>query len=133
MKRVFLTLLGLVVVIGLFSAVGYAGYRLGFAQGFERAADGDMPRLRPFADLGPRAPRLPDFEFRGGFRRGFIDVPVMGFGFFILFRLIAWLAVLALVIGLIGGLFARSGWRLVRETGSPPAQTEPAPPSPENE
>ncbi|HSL30057.1 MAG TPA: hypothetical protein VK900_12720 [Anaerolineales bacterium] len=126
MKRVLLTLLGLVVVIGLFSAVGYAGYRLGLAQGVERRADGDPPRLRPFAEFGPRALRMHDFEFRGGFARGFGGFP--GLGFFFLFRLLFWMAALVLVVWLISWLLARSGWRLVRETSTPPA-----PPRPENE
>ena len=120
MKRILLTLLALVVVIGMFSVVGYAGYRLGLAQGVERSADNDMPRLRPFDDFGPRAPRLHDFEFHGGFRRGFIDIPGRAFRLFFLFRLLFWLAALTLVIWLISWLFARSGWRLVRETSTAP-------------
>ena len=132
MKRVLLALLALVVVIGMFSAVGYAGYRLGLAQGVERAADGDMPRAGPFEDFGPRAPRMHDFEFRGGFPRGFPGDPGLGTGFFLL-RLLLWLSLLALVIWLISWLFTSSGWRLVRETRPPMERMEPAPPTPENE
>jgi hypothetical protein len=129
-----LTLLGLVVAIGLFSAVGYTGYRLGLAQGRERAADGEFLRLRPFGDFGPRVPRMPDFEFRGGFSPRFIEFPGREFGLIgSLFRLLFWLAALALVIGLVAWLFTRRGWRLVRETNASLEQSANEPPKPENE
>src|SRR5688572_14230212 len=107
MKRILLTLLALVVVIGMFSAVGYAGYRLGLSQSVETSADNDASRLHPFADLGPRGPRMHEFRFGREIRRGFAGLPGLGFGFFFLFRLLFWLAALVLLIWLITWLFTR--------------------------
>ena len=133
MKRILLTLLALVVVIGMFSAVGYAGYRLGLSESVEISADSDASRLHPFANFGPRGPRMHEFGFGREIHRGFAGLPGLGLGFFFLFRLLFWLAALALVVWLISWLFTRSGWRLVRETNVPVERTEPEPPKPENE
>jgi len=114
MKKVLLTLLAVVLVLGLFAATGYAGYRLGFAQGVQVSVNDDdlQPRFRPFDDFGPRG--MPRHEF--GFGRGFgmRGVPMMGFGFFSPLLWLGRLAVIALVVGLIYWLFTRSGWQLTR-------------------
>jgi hypothetical protein len=132
MKKVFLSLLAVIVVLGLFAAAGYAGYRLGYAQALQTTANGGTPRLapgvRPFDDFG-----MPMHRFRPerGFGRG--GFPMMGFGFFSPLLFLARIAILVLVVWFIYWLFTRSGWRLTRE----PAPTRPVSEStsakPENE
>ena len=125
MKRILLTLLGLVLVLGLFAATGYAGYRFGYAKGAQATANGDtlprVPELRRFDHFGPR--HMPNFGPDREFHRGF---PLIGFGFFPLMFL-GRLIMLALMILFVFWLFTRSGWRLTRQT------TETAPPPTENE
>lgn len=122
MRRILLALLVIVVGVGLFAAIGYAGYRAGYAQGVQatRNNDAPLPRLRPFDDFGPRGMPRHDFGFDRGFPRGFgpRGFPMMGFGLFFFLRWLVPLAVLALVIGSIVWLFSRSGWRFTRQTVS---------------
>ena len=134
MKRILLTLLAVVVVLGLFAAVGYTGYRVGYsrgAQGLERAADGDdlRPGLRAFDGFG-RHGIFPgrEFGFGRGFERRLGGFPMVGFGFFPLLGLIAVLTLLALFVY---WLFTRSGWRVVRTI--PVAETPPPTPPAETE
>jgi hypothetical protein len=130
MKRIGLTLLAVVVVLGLFAAVGYAGYRLGYVQSAQRTVNDQAPELRPFDGLDSRGMPGHNFGFERGFQRGFgmLGFPMMGFGFFSLFGLLAHIALLALLLGLAYWLFTRSGWRLARtvqtvQTTEPPRQT----------
>jgi len=118
MKKVLLTLLGLVVVVGLFAAAGFAGYRFGYAQGAQVTANGDAPQLRPFDDFGPRRMPMHRFDFDRGFARGFRmgDFPMLGFSFFSPWMLLGRIAILALIVWFIYWLFTRSGWRLTRQT-----------------
>ncbi len=132
MKKVLLTLLAVIVVLGLFAAAGYTGYRFGYAQGAQVTANGDVPRpnqqLRPFDDFGRGMP-MHNFGFGREMRRGFGmgGFPMMGFGFFGPLMFLGRILVLALVVGLIYWLFTRSGWRLTRQT------TESVPPKTEGE
>jgi hypothetical protein len=118
MKKVLLTLLAALVLLGLFAAVGYAGYRFGYTQGAQITANGRAPELRPFDGWGLR------FGIERGFPRGFgmRGFPMMGFGFFSPLLFLVRLAVLALILWFVYWLFTRSGWRLTRQT------TEPVPP-----
>ena len=132
MKRILLSLLAIVLVLGLFAAVGFAGYRIGYAQGAQGtgiAADERTPQLRPFDNDGPQ--RLPQREFGFGreFRRGFgmRAFPMMGFGLLAALMWLGRILVLALIIWFIYWLVTRSGWRLTREPVSNP------PPPNENE
>lgn len=132
MKKVLVTLIAIVLVLGLFAATGYAGYRFGYArgaQGVRATANGDTtrvrPELHPFNDFGPRG--MHDFGFDRGFERGFgpRGFPRMGFGFFSLLMFLGRIAVLALIIWFIYWLFTRSGWRLTRQTvDTTPTRTE---------
>ena len=124
MKKVLLTLLAVIVVLGLFAAAGFTGYRFGYAQGVQGTANGDAPRpeLRPFDDFGPRGmPMMRNFGFERGFQRGFGrgGFPMMGFGFFSPWMFIGRIAVLALVIWFIYWLVTRSGWRLTSDNRLP--------------
>jgi hypothetical protein len=131
MKKVLLTLLTVLVVLGLFATAGYAGYRIGLMRGAQITANGTPPnpQLRPFDNFDRRG--MPAFgdDFGRGFRRGFgmrgFPMMGMGFGVFSLFAFLARIAVFALIIGGIYWLFTRSGWRLTRTT--PIVETQPKP------
>ena len=113
---------------GLFGAVGYTGFRYGYAQGVQITASGETPQLRPLDDFDPRG--LHGFGMDREFQRGFGPgrVPMMGFGFFSPLRWLVPLVILALIALFVYWLVTRSGWRLTRQT------TENVPPSPpENE
>jgi hypothetical protein len=132
MKKVLLTLLAVVAVLGLFAATGYAGYRFGYIQGAQGIDNGQAPEVRRFDGMGPN--RMPmhgfDNRFDRDFERGFGSrgFPIRGFGFFPLMFL-GWIAILALIVGFVYWLFTRSGWRLTRtvqtvETQMKPDETE---------
>jgi hypothetical protein len=130
MKKVLLSLLAALVVLGLFAAVGYAGYRFGYVQGAQAApsaADGQAPELRPFDGWNPRRMPMHDFGFERRFERGFgrRGFPMMGFGFFPLI-FVGRIIVFALIIWFVYWLVTRSGWRLTRQTSEtvPPPKTE---------
>src|SRR5574341_1912668 len=118
MKKVLLTLLGIVMVLGLFAATGYAGYRFGYAQGAQVTTNGNAPRqqLRPFDDLRSRGMPMHPFGngFGRGLRGGFGGFPMMGFGFFAPLMFLGRIIVFALIIWFIYWLFTRSGWHLTR-------------------
>ena len=128
MKKVLLTLLVVVVVLGVVAAAGFTGYRFGYAQGIQATADGQTPDFRPFDRIGPGRMPMDNFGRERGFgMRGF---PMMGFGFFSLLRVLTQMAVLALIVWFVYWLFTRSGWRLTRQTTQ---ATESVPPKTENE
>ena len=134
MKKVLLTLLTVVVVLGLFAAAGFAGYRFGYMRGAQIAANGGTPNpgLRPFDHFERGG--MPRFghDFGRGFHRGFgFGGPMMGMGFgiFSLFGLLMRIVVFALILWFIYWLFTRSGWRLIRTVQtvqSTEAQSKPA-------
>ncbi len=132
MKKVILSLLAVIVVLGLFAATGYAGYRFGYAQGARTIASSStttrpQPGLRPFNGFGPsRMPRN-RFGFERGFGRG--GFPMLGFGFFPPLMLFGGIIVLILFIGFVYWLGTRSGPRLAQATQTAP----PPPPSAESE
>ena len=117
MKRVLLTLLGVIVVISVLAGAGFAGYRIGFQQAAQVSANGEIPRparpdrLDPFHSFDRGLDRGFNRDFpRGGFRmmnRG-------GFSFFGPFMFLAHIAIWALIILGIYWLFTRSGWRITR-------------------
>jgi len=134
MKKVLLTLLTIVVVLGLFAGTGYAGYRIGLMRGAQLTANGAAPnqQIRPFGNLDRRG--MPNFgnDFGRGGPRGFgmrgFPMMGMGFGIFSLFGLLTRIAVFALLIWFIYWLFTRSGWRLTRTAAVTEVQSNPAEP-----
>lgn len=130
MKKVLLTLLVIVLVLGVIGAAGFTGYRFGYAQGVQATANGDTPNLRPFDRIGPGRMPMEGFGRDRGFERGF---PMTGFGVFPLFRFLAQITVLALIVWFGYWLFTRSGWRLTRQTAQTAQTTESVPPKTENE
>jgi hypothetical protein len=116
MRKILLTLFVLVLVLGVVGAVGFTGYRFGYAQGIQATANGDSarPELRPFNNFGPRG--MDHFGMDRNFHRGFGmgGFPMGGLGFFSLFRLLVPIAFLGLLAWLAYWLFTRSGWQLTR-------------------
>jgi hypothetical protein len=131
MRKVLLSLIAAVLVIGSFAAVGYSAYRVGYNQGAEATAGGDTPLFRQFEDFRPRGMPMHNFgrDIERGFNRGFGPggFPRMGFGFFSPILFLGRIAVLGLVLWFIYWLFTRSGWRLTRT----PQATVTTPPNPE--
>ena len=136
MKKILLTLLAIVLVLGLAAATGYTGYRFGYAQGAQGAqqtADGQLPEVRPFDGMGPN--KMPmhnwgdrfDREFHRGFGPG--RFPMKGFGFFFPLMLLGRFAILALIVWFAYWLFTRSGWKLTRTVQT--IETQPKPIEPE--
>ena len=115
MKKFLLSVITLFLVIGLFAAVGYSAYRVGYNQGTHTTVSGDTSPLGQFGDFSPRGMPMPDFgrDVERGFHRGFDPggFPRMGFGFF---APLLFIVVLGFIIGFIYWLFTRSGWRLTR-------------------
>ena len=142
MKKVLLTLLTVVVVLGLFAAAGYAGYRFGYMRGAQITANAGTPgnpqnpQVRPFGNSDRRGiVPMPRFGFGNNFGRGlrrgfgFGGFPMMGMGFglFGLFGFLVRIALFGLVIWFIYWLFTRSGWRLTRTVPVTPQTQAPAP------
>lgn len=134
MKRVFLLLLGIVVVIGLVAGAGFAGYQIGLRQSERISINANVPpsvgRPNFASERGP-------FAFDRGFERrfdrgfphgGFQMMRRGGFGFFGPFMFLEHLLFWGLIILLAYWLFTRSGWRLTRmeqtvQQASPNVQT----------
>jgi len=136
MKKVLLTLLGIIVVAGILAGAGFVGYRMGYNHGAlavsnktaqlpQQNKDFDqrgMPMMRGFNnEFGLRG--MPMHNFGNGFERGFgpggfgmMGRGRGGFGFFGLFGSLLHLAVLALIIWVAYKLFKGSGWTLTRQT-----------------
>lgn len=130
MKKVLLTLLTVIIVIGALAGAGFAGYRIGYAQGVVSTDGAEF--TPPFRQMNPNL--MPRHRFDRDFGFGFNSRPPMmrngGFGFSLFqpLRLLWNMAVLALVAWFIYWAFTRSGWRItrqsVREQEAPPANTE---------
>lgn len=118
MKKVLLTLVAGILVLGVIAAAGFAGYRFGYAQGAQASANGNT--VRPgllFNDgLGPRG--MNGFGMDRHFDRGFGPggFGMRGFGFFSLFRFLIPLTLLGLILLFAYWLFTRSGWQFTRTT-----------------
>ena len=128
MKKVLLSLLALILVIGVLAGAGFAGYRVGYDQGVRASGnDNTAPTGRsensgrdemPMFNFGRNPDGGPERGFERGLDRGFLrgDFRMLprgrGFGMFSPLMLLAHLAIWVLVIGLIYLLFTRSGLRL---------------------
>lgn len=132
MKRLLLTLLGIVFVIAVLAGAGFAGYQIGFHQG-ARTATGDGSSFVGRPDFTERLPFPLERGFERGFDRGFPHggfrmMDRGGFGFFSPFLFLGHLVFWGLIILLIYLLFTRSGWKLTRteqtvQLTSPNSQT----------
>ncbi len=131
MRKLLLSIISAVLIIGLFAGIGYAGYRIGYNQGAQAAAGGESPFFRQFENFGLRGMPMHNFgrDIERGFNRGFGpgSFPGRGFGFFSPILLLGSIAVLGLLLWFIYRLFTRSGWRLTRTpqaTVTTPPNTE---------
>ena len=118
MKKVLLSLLAAVLILGALGAAGFAGYQYGYREGALAAADGNV-QLAPWGRKFD-TDRMPMFRFERGFDREFgpggfgMMHRGIGFGFFSPLIFLARLAFWGLVIWAAYMLIARSGWRLTR-------------------
>ena len=122
MKKVLLTLFGIILVLGVLAGAGFAGYRFGYMQGAAANIDGtSLPALR---NRGFGLQGMPMHGFGNNFERRFNNMPGHqnfgfmelgrggGFGFFSPFRFILQIAVIGLIIWLAYKLFTGNGWNL---------------------
>ena len=148
MKKVLLTLLGIIVVVGLLGGAGFIGYRMGLNQGARVASNrtaqlppqnkGFDPCNMPNFDRNFGLQGMPGRNFGNGMNRGFDRGFGMmgrgrGFGFFGPFQFLFRLAVLALIIWVIYMLFKGSGWKLTRQQPAQVAKVEPQETEPKTE
>ncbi|HET9906970.1 MAG TPA: hypothetical protein VFQ23_10020 [Anaerolineales bacterium] len=134
MKRVFLILLSIVVVIGVLAGAGFAGYQIGLRHGARASSRDEIGPLLARPNFGlERGP----FAFERGFERdfdhgfphgGFQRMRRGGFGFFGPFMFLGHILFWGLILLLAYWLFTRSGWRLTRteqtvQSTSPNVQT----------
>ena len=119
MKKVLLTLLAVIVILGALAGAGFVGYRIGFNQGatstgnvqFFGRSERNNPHLMPMPNFGR------EFEFRAQpFRSPMMGRSIIGFTMFSPFRILWNVAVLALIVWFVYWLFTKSGWRITRET-----------------
>jgi len=124
MKKVLLTLLGIIVVVGILAGAGFTGYRIGYNHGATASADGTVtftPRLMPMHnfDQGFNPHNMPMHNFgkgdERGFNRGFgpgsfgmMGRGMRGGGIFSLLHI----AVLGILIWFAYKLIKGSGWKL---------------------
>ena len=150
MKKVLLSLFGMILVIAVLAGAGFAGYRVGYEQGVhasgndniapnwlsENRGRDEMPRF----DFGRVTNGRLERAFDHGFPRGYFRMMPRGreFGIFSPLRFLAHIAIWVLVLALVYLLFTRSGWRLFitkQPVQDPPTtiETEPKPPDPNSE
>ena len=118
MKKVLLTLLAIVVLIGILGGVGFAGYRIGYNHGALAIAGDNIQRFdRPQFGRDEMPQFHPGMNDRN-FKRGFAPnhFPMMqrggGFGFFSPFQFLWRIALFGLIIWLGYQLFRGNGWHL---------------------
>ena len=144
MKKVLLTLFGIIVVVGILAGAGFAGYRIGYMHGATANADRVTQLPTRNKELGLQG--MPMHNFGNDFERSFnhgigprgfgMRAHGMRFGFFPPFMLLLHIAVWGLVTWLAYRLIKGSGWRLSRtqQTVESPKAEMPAPvDKPEND
>lgn len=140
MKKVLLTLLGIIVVAGILAGAGFAGYRMGYMRGAAATGNSAIQMFPHGKDFGLQG--MPMHNFGRGVERGFNNIPGhpgfgmmdrdmhgRGFGFippfFFIVRIGFWVFVIWLIYKVIKG----SGWQLslTRQTAESPKTTASAP------
>lgn len=126
MKKFLLTLLAVIVVVGALAGVGYAGYRMGYAQG--AVGSGNAPFFGHAERMNPNFIPMPNWGREFSFRTQPYHSPMMGRGFFGIntfspLRILWNLAILALIVWFFVWLFTKSGWRIVRQNGADQASS----------
>lgn len=137
MKKVLLTLLGIIVVVGILAGAGFAGYRIGYNHGVTASADGTVtftPRLMPLHNFGQgfNTQNMPmhnfgkgnERDFNHGFGSGSFGMRGGGSGFFSLIHIL----LLGIVIWFAYKLIKGSGWKLsLTQQAVESPKVEPAP------
>lgn len=119
MKKVLLTLLAVIVIVGALAGAGSISYRIGYNDG--ATSSGKAPAFGRFYHMNPNL--MPMHRFGNDFgQRAFpYQSPMMGrggwFGFFSPLHFLWNIAVIGLVIWFIYWLFTKSGWRITRQNG----------------
>lgn len=130
MKKVFLTLLAVIVIVGALAGVGYWSYRIGYANGTTGSDNG--PFFGRSFHMNPS--QMPFHRYDEGFNRGFDrgfgfnQHPMMrpgkyhgfgiGYGYFSPLRALRNIATLALIAWFVYWLFTKSGWQITRNINS---------------
>ena len=121
MKRILLTLLAAVLVIGVLAGAGYAGYRFGFRQGARTSSNGDASPFVGRPEINSERPPFPlergfDRDFNRGFPHGGFQIMRHrgGLGFFSTFMFLGQIAFWGLIFLLVYLLFTRSGFIISR-------------------
>jgi len=139
MKKVLLTLLGIIVVVGALTGAGFAGYHIGYKQGAAVSVKITSQVLPPNKGFDPRRMPMRNFgnDFERGFNRGFglrgfgmmeRGIVGRGFGFFSPFFLLVRVGFWALIIWLVYKVIKDSGWTLTRQAAvTPQAEVVAAP------
>jgi len=139
MKKVLLTLLGIIVVVGILAGAGFAGYRIGYMQGARVNTKSTTQVLPPNKGFDPRGMPMHNFgnDLERGFNQGFgprgfgmmeRGMGGRGFGLFSPFFLLIRVGFWALLIWLIYKVIKGSGWTLTRQVAvTPKAEVTPAP------
>ncbi|HSM72974.1 MAG TPA: hypothetical protein VK851_15665 [Anaerolineales bacterium] len=119
MKKVFLTLLAMIVIVGALIGTGYWGYRIGYVDS-ATGSDGG-PFFGRSYHMNPN--QMPFHRYDRGF--GFDQHPMMrpggyhslgmGFGYFSPLRILWNIAILALIVWFAYWLFTKSGWQITRK------------------
>jgi hypothetical protein len=156
MKKVLLTLLGVIVVVGLLGGAGFIGYRTGFNQGTRafaarQAAAAQLPPQNKNVNPNGQPPQnfnrgfgfqnMPGRNFGNGMNRSFNRGFGMmmnggrgfGGGFFGPFQFLFRIAVFAFIIWVIYMLFKGGGWTLTRQPAQQAVKAEPQAPEPKTE
>jgi len=119
MKKVLLTTLAVIVLLGALAGAGFTGYRIGYSAG--SGAPGNAPFFNQPYHMDPD--QMPMHRFGNDSGRGFMPFhsPTMGsrggFGFFSPFHFLWNVAILGLIIWFVYWLFTKSGWKITRGTG----------------
>lgn len=123
MKKVLLTLLAVIVVLGVLAGAGFVGYRIGYNQG--ATSSGNIPAFGLYGHMNPSVMPMHKFDRDWGPGSSFYRTPMMGrsdFGFNLFYPLrFLWnIAVVALVVWFVYWLFTKSGWRITRQADKEP-------------
>lgn len=117
MKKVLLTLLSVIVILGALAGAGFAGYRVGYNQG--AVASGNAPAIGRFQQMDPHEMPMQRFGNDFGPRSQQFHGPMMmergGFRSFSPFHFIWNIIVLGLVIWFVYWLISKSGWQISRK------------------
>jgi uncharacterized membrane protein len=125
MKKVLLTILAVLVVLGTLAGAGFTGYQMGYRNG--TGTSGNTPFFNRSFHMNPD--QMPMHRFGNDSGRWSMPYhsPMMGrgggFGFFSPLHFLWNIVVIGLIIWFVYWLVTKSGWKITRNTGKDPEQT----------